>query len=448
MKLFPLLLFSLLLVSCAGKIEGVVFLDANANGVADPGEQTLTNVAVKVSRANEVVAHTKTDAKGHFSVKGGDAGYYCIEVEEPALQQSIMRQISAGDVPEASIPSVNSNIGLGPPIPKVKKQIVGGPPAAPTPSPPATPTPPVTTPPAEEEKEADEPQEPSRPFSPSAQTERHSSGVVCQNFDESGFRVDVGVMLDYKADVARMPPPLKKIHKSGDAFELGIPVPFGCVLKPLFIPDGLEIVMPQGRGKMDPAIAAVDPSIGRVDFDESVLTTSAVLDLRVKNDLPLGIHSVTIQPEAICPDGQTVALNAIPIDLKSLPQVVVWQKIAAKGIAGEQTTWEVFVENKGDRDLQVTVLAQAPIDFVSLIPVEGMKCHIAGDKIECPALDLPRQSGAADSGAKTEPLKFQVQFLNVEEERAVGFQVSVKVDDYEGEPLQATEARVVIEPRN
>lgn len=448
MNRLPWLLFCLLSASCAGKIEGVVFLDANANGVADPGEQTLTNVAVKVSRANEVVAHTKTDLKGHFSIKGRDAGYYCIEIEEPALQQSIMRQISAGDIPETSIPSVNSNIGLGPPIPKVKKQIVGSPPA--TPTPPVVPPPPAPqpTPPAEEEKETEKPQEPSRPFSPAAQTERRSSGVVCQNFDESGFRVDVGVMLDYKADVARMPPPLKKIHKSGDAFELGIPVPFGCVLKPLFIPDGLEIVMPQGRNKMDPAIAAVDAAIGRVDFDESVLTTSAVLDLRVREDLPLGVHSVTIQPEAVCPDGQTVVLNAIPIDLKSLPQLVVWQKIAAKGIAGEQTTWEVFVENRGDRDLRVTVLAQAPIDFVSLIPVEGMKCHIAGDKVECPALDLPRQNETADGGAKMEPLKFQVQFLNVEEERAVGFQVSVKVEDYEGEPIQATEARVVIEPRN
>lgn len=439
MNRLPFLLFCLLSASCAGKIEGVVFLDANANGVADPGEQTLTNVAVKVSRANEVVAHTKTDAKGHFSVKGRDAGYYCIEVEEPALQQSIMRQISAGDIPETSIPSVHSNIGLGPPISRVKKQIVGAPLATPTPpapATPATPTPPAAAPqqPTQEERETAD---------PSPQTERHSSGVVCQDFDEASFRVDVGVMLDYKADVARMPPPLKKTYKSGDPFELGIPVPFGCVLKPLFVPDGLEIVTSQGRSKMDPAIAAVDPAIGRVDFDESVLTTSAVLDLRVRDNLPLGVHSVTIQPEAVCPDGQTVVLNAIPIDLKSLPEVVVWQKIAGKGIAGEMTTWEVFVENRGDRDLRVTVLAQPPLDFVSLVPVEGMKCHVAGDKIECPSLDLP-----ADGGVKSEALKFQVQFLNVEEERAVGFQVSVKVHDYEGEPIQATEARVVIEPRN
>lgn len=443
-----LLGLSVFLVSCAGKIEGQVFLDANANAVADPNEKTLTRVTVKASHNNEFIGRTKTDAKGRFSLKSRESGYYCVEIEEPGLQQNLMHQLSTGQLPQGAVPSVDANIGFGPPMaPSVKKQIAGSTPASPAPSPapagqPAAGSQPNSAgQPAQGGTEQKKPEE-KKPEPKQAQPERRSSGVVCENVASFGFHVDIPVMLDYSADLARIPAPMKQTREAGEDFRLHIAVPGGCVLKPLYVPDALLVFWPREEAQRDPAILTIDPRVGRVDFRDNVFASSVTLDLRVREDLPLGDLSVQMIPEVLCPDGQEFALSSVEIDLKAAPKLVIWQEIAAQGRSGGDIPWEIVLENPTDREYTVTVTAQPPPpELVQIGAIEGLRCHALGDKIECPALTLAPHSNLRDN-----PLRFSVRLLEAARETPVTFSAQAKVHDFEGEPVPATDARVVIQP--
>ncbi len=68
-------------------VRGMVWRDfapagAGSPGVADPGERALPDVAVEVLRDGEVVAHTRTDARGWFSVPDLTGDGYTIRLAE------------------------------------------------------------------------------------------------------------------------------------------------------------------------------------------------------------------------------------------------------------------------------------------------------------------------------------------------------------------------------
>lgn len=59
---------SLMSASTTGGITGFVYLDANNNGIFDPGETVIPNAQVQLlDSANKVVASTTTDANGHYA---------------------------------------------------------------------------------------------------------------------------------------------------------------------------------------------------------------------------------------------------------------------------------------------------------------------------------------------------------------------------------------------
>ena len=111
------------LSACGGQVKGVVFLDGNGNGFPDPQENTLTNVALQVSKDDQPIAHLRSDSEGFFSVPADKTGFYCVTVEEPALQQSLMTQFRSGKFSKKAVPSIHSNIALGPSIKTMKQTI-------------------------------------------------------------------------------------------------------------------------------------------------------------------------------------------------------------------------------------------------------------------------------------------------------------------------------------
>jgi hypothetical protein len=66
------------------QLQGVVFVDANTNGLFDPGEG-LTNVTVLLLSNGVAVAHVATDTDGNYSFAGAAAGTYAVSVDTTTL---------------------------------------------------------------------------------------------------------------------------------------------------------------------------------------------------------------------------------------------------------------------------------------------------------------------------------------------------------------------------
>ncbi|MCP5525388.1 MAG: hypothetical protein H7A47_01105 [Verrucomicrobiales bacterium] len=66
----------------AGGISGVVFIDAQANGVPDAGESGLPGITVRLSGATDELV-TETDAEGHYGFTELPAGAYTVRLETP-----------------------------------------------------------------------------------------------------------------------------------------------------------------------------------------------------------------------------------------------------------------------------------------------------------------------------------------------------------------------------
>ncbi|MDO8526878.1 MAG: SdrD B-like domain-containing protein [Deltaproteobacteria bacterium] len=253
------------------------------------------------------------------------------------------------------------------------------------------------------------------PASPATSPDKVVSGMVCQNVSGLNLTTHIPVTFDYQADLNSMPDRMKQSWKTGDTFSLGIPYPIGCVLKSLFLPDGLEF----DSNDMDPGIRNVDDNVGRIDFKDAALSGSVKLNLRVKEDLPLGKYSVTLSPEAICPDGKKLELNPITIEITSLPHLYVSQSIL-KGDPGATVPWRVTLENSGSNNYEhVTLTATPPHQYVALANADP-RCEGAGDKIEC------HVNVAANS---SEVVEMQMLLTAPTELTHLAFQASAKLED-------------------
>lgn len=270
----------LLLTACSGNIDGFVFLDTNKNGLADAQENTLGQVALSVKHNGEIYTRTVTDENGQFIVKSKDVGYYCVTIEDPIIRKSVVNRLQDARV---SIEKV-SPVAVGPSVSAVVAKSLGQ-------ATDAT-SPPPTTPPAS-----------------------RKSGETCLQSDGSSFSVDVGVDLDYQAQSEEIPPTPKQSFKAGEEFEYTIYYPFGCTLATIiFPPDTFEIL----HAKIDlkkTVLKSVEPKFGRIEFRDDLLSNYAVIPLKVKNNIPAETSHVQINPEVTCPDGSTITLHSIEMDL-------------------------------------------------------------------------------------------------------------------------------------
>src|SRR3989338_66646 len=441
-----------LLTACSGQIKGSVFLDANDNGTKDDNEKTLTNVTVKVTQEDNrtnvktLIAKAKTDAQGQFAVSSKGPGYYCVEVEEPGLSESLSNQLASGSLPPNSVPSpMNPNIGVA--EPPAAKSLTAKEVASTTPPSNTAATTTCCNNVVETGEECDDGNKASGdncssdckkektppPPPPPPKAPKKSSGVVCEDISSSNFTLHVPVALDYQADIANMPPRLKQTHKPGDPFSIDIAVPAGCVLKSLFVPDSLEV-----SASEDPNIN-VDPSIGRVNFAQAMEASSVKLQLKVKENIPLGTSIVKISPEALCPDGKTFELNPFEIELKAHPQLQVLQSITCPPAGQNTLDWEIKIQNRGSRTYeQVTLLAIHPSS--ATINTKDPACSTLGEeKMSCPVESL-----SADSDST--PLKFKMNLpSSVTEKTTFVFRAQVTSSDF-SDPISAQEGECILEP--
>ncbi len=89
-------------VEAQGGIQGFVFFDRNGSGTADPGDDGLAGVAVRVFRSGDTttpVAEAETGPDGIFSTGTLDVGSYLVEVESATLPDSlVVRNITPSPV--------------------------------------------------------------------------------------------------------------------------------------------------------------------------------------------------------------------------------------------------------------------------------------------------------------------------------------------------------------
>jgi hypothetical protein len=84
----PPLLASASEPGCAGMISGIVWHDANGNGIREAGETSLSGVTLKLLDGDGVlVATSSSDFFGLYGFVGLCAGDYVIEVDESTLPQ-------------------------------------------------------------------------------------------------------------------------------------------------------------------------------------------------------------------------------------------------------------------------------------------------------------------------------------------------------------------------
>ena len=422
--------FFLFLASCSGQIKGTVFLDGNGNGNLESNEKAIKNVSVSVTYNGTEIGKAETDAQGQFSIPSKGPGYYCVQTEEQGLTDTLMSQVVSGSISASALTPPNSVPSIAT-LPPAGKSMA----AKDT----ATPNPQATTPVCgngiqETGEECDDhnttsgdscsnqckKETPSNPAPatppPPTNPERKESGIVCKNSDGFSLTVQVPVQLSYQAETSLIPPPLKQVRKVGESFSIGIPT-LGCKLKTLYVPDGLT-VSPN-------AVIHVDPNVNKIDFNPSFSGSSVVLELKVKDDIPLGTTSVQISPQVLCPNGQTVALNPISIDLKSTPTMDISQSIPdADCHLGGLLHWKITVHNTGTKIFDgVKVVATRPDNTDPVIA--DARCSLqSGGEYDC-------SLGTLNASASPSPMEIQVKLPDsVEVTTDFVFHASIKSSDF------------------
>lgn len=416
-----LFFLSLFIAGCSGKIEGFIFLDTNGNQLADPRERTLGNVALKVTYDGASVGKSRTSASGTFTWPIRESGYYCVEIDEPTLSQSILAQMASGRLPVRSVASSRPNVNVGPPVQNIAHQIVAS----------AN----DEEDKKEEEKKEEKDEETETETPKVTEPDKRDFGLVCKNTEGGNLKMDIPFVIDYSADIDQMPPPLKQTHRLGEEFQINIPNILGCNLKPLFVPDALQAFWPVDPNQVDPNILKIDPDIGRVDFKEGITDTSVSLHLKAKETIPFGTYTVPpIEPKVTCPGDPEIPLNAFEIEIIATPSVKIQQTLPGSTRAGGRMNWRIAVENKMGRELSLKLTGVVPTAGVTLRNAGGGDCHMNGNQVECDLILGP---------ARTQTIVVEVNIPDFERETAIQFQSFGKIEGYEPqvEP-QATEVLV------
>lgn len=419
-----------LLAACAGKLEGTACLDGNGNNACEQGEHTLTNIGLKISKDGQLLTQIRTNSLGRYSHTMAENGYYCVEVDEPYLEQSLMFQLAYGQLPPDSVQPVESNVSLGPPLGMSLGQVLSSPPGGTTTTQP-------TTQPAEDEEEEEEDEPPPQP-SPS-HPDSVEPGKACKNITTLGQTLHVPVLPDYSADVERMPPRIKQERRVGEIFTVPIPVSIGCILEALYLCDGLIPLWPTTVEEIN-KILNIDRETGRIDFRQQAQAASVVLHLKVKEDLPLGTYECQIEPVILCPGNQRVELQAVPIDLIARPFIDILQELPnVQQTVGDLFNWTIMVNNEGSQTLALNIVGTASGPIAALSPSSGLCRALGSNRVEC-NLDI--------EGGQLINLVIGVRLLDAiagDEAHAI-FDATAEVEDYADENFTAAQGDVRVVP--
>lgn len=91
-------------------VSGVVFADANANGLLDTGELGVANVSVTLTNTSTgaATATATTDTSGNYNFASVPAGNYMVTVDPLGLLTGLGYSLTTGNVPQAVIVAVGA----------------------------------------------------------------------------------------------------------------------------------------------------------------------------------------------------------------------------------------------------------------------------------------------------------------------------------------------------
>lgn len=343
MKNFPLafcLATSFFLSACSGKLSGVVFNDTNGNNLHDPDETGIARAVFTVSRDGALVTSGVTKDDGSYEIPINKMGQYCVKVKANSAL--------------APLPS----LGGAAPNKEVKADTLPGDTANGTGTATGGTTPPSTAPAS----------------TPVTHTQTISSLQGC---DPGSFNmiVNVPVAKNFSGMITRLPESTPITIKPGESFVLYIHYPASAVLQPLLLPPLLE--RPGQASALSTSVGAridfsrsADPSmiLPAASLTEDDIATQGIV-LQAAKNIPIGDHTVTLQPEAVAPDDTPVLLRAQTITIHSKNDVALTLGFIGDHppVLGEIVTIEIQVSNRNTLHYEGAQLDVALPTFASVV---------------------------------------------------------------------------------
>lgn len=382
MRLPAIILFCgcLWLSACHGKIDGVVYLDSNGNGAKEPEEGRLAGVVLKAyDEDNEIIGTVTTDSKGQFHFSTPGPADYCIMVEKSSLAPA-----TGLSAPALHVRAV-----------QVQKDLFSAGPSTTTPStatsPTTTATSTTTTAPSTSTTTVSANPGTTSANSNPAPVRKNPAppGTLCSGTNTLSVRLDVAVQRDYAAALNQFPQPSQQIYQSGDTFTIKLPHPEECQLESLFLPDVLELAH-----TTQPQLLQFDPSLNQVAFlqppptdAKAAVIDAATLDVRelnvrVRDDIAPGEHSVSIAPKALCPGDKEIDLPTIALTIKAAPRVELRLHLDGLATLGGVLPFTIEASNKGGASYKEVRVLMTAANGLQISQVD-QGCNNLGMKAEC-----------------------------------------------------------------
>lgn len=386
-----------ILPGCGGTVSGNIYLDKNGNGTQDLGEEGAGYVELVISKNGEQIAKGFTDKTGTFSIKSKGSGRYCIKVDTTIFEKNLNLSSKA-----LVLGAKAQSLDLQGQTPKT-----------------------VSTAADTDQESSDDNDAPATsektPASTTSDVVGWSESGYCQEVKGKGLTLSIPITMDYQAALADLPPVPQKKYYAGQTFDIGLPLPNGCTLNSIYLPEALSLAKGLQLG------IVFDSSANRIDFVEEVASRGQAIKAQqnaavsistggfemIKVKLMVGDmgmeedYETTITPKATC-NNVEIPLREIPITLSNKLNLTVSLQLVpaeAGGVSstkpGDTVQIMAAIENNGpgtvvSGDLLITLKTSTSLDEVTPIAqfhvaarAEGdggskMDCNNLGTKVKCP----------------------------------------------------------------
>lgn len=372
-------LTALLMGACSTSMTGHVFLDANNNKEVDSGEKGVQGVHYTVTKDDKKIGEGYTDETGGYAISAKESGKYCINLDKISLQGQDSKykpSLSASALIDVPAPPAESAPQPKPPAKSLSMAKGVETPATPPPAAPATPA--------------------SDPYAkPVATTPTIADGTGtlsalsgCMQMGLSSQDFNLPITPDYSATIKSIAVPATKSLGPGDTFDYKVIWPSSCRLLSFTIPDFIISIGDVG------IVTEASPML---DFSESVAAdsvsqskdltkdglSSKIVKLRVKGNVSGDKTQHLMQPNVLCPDGNTYPLPGQEITIISKTMVSVTQNLSGSHGLGDSPTDEVTIENNTQLPFVAAKLTVSFTNVVSNVSSDDPTCKNLGVDMSC-----------------------------------------------------------------
>lgn len=227
-----------------------------------------------------------------------------------------------------------------------------------------------------------------------------TQGGYCFTNSNYVTQVDIPVRIDYSgADAtASVPPP--RTCRAGSSCEITIPIPRGCELNSLILPEGLSM----GSAPVRTTSAFSGTNMSSTTGDDRTFSDtqsnsgrssapivtpvleSQTITLEVSEDIAAGTTTSTLTPTADC-GAEDITLSAITLNLAREVRAVVSLNLVNNPEAGRDIDVDATIENTGDGAISSGELTIEIPDGTSIVSV-GRECNNLGNRMLCQVRSL------------------------------------------------------------